>query len=61
MGRVSIEPIAPTAFTVRHLESNGVRVSEETIAALTDEMFAETGLAGSPRPFREAFAKLAEP
>jgi heterodisulfide reductase subunit D len=43
-----------------HLESNGVRVSEETIAALTDEMFAETGLAGSPRPFREAFAKLAE-
>jgi hypothetical protein len=44
----------------RHLESNGVRVSEATIAALTDEMFAETGLAGSPRPFREAFAKLAE-
>ncbi len=42
-----------------HLESNGVRVSEVTIAALTDEMFAETGLAGAPEPFRDAFAKLA--
>jgi Fe-S oxidoreductase len=42
-----------------HLQSNGVKVIPETIAALTDEMFAETGLAGSPDAFRKAFTTLA--
>jgi heterodisulfide reductase subunit D len=42
-----------------YLQSNGVTVTEDAIAALADEMFGETGLAGSPEPFREAFAELA--
>jgi Fe-S oxidoreductase len=42
-----------------YLQSNGVTVSPETIAALTEEMFGETGLTGSPDAFRTAFTTLA--
>ncbi len=42
-----------------YLQSNGVKVSPDTIAALTDEMFGETGLTGSPDAFRKAFTTLA--
>jgi Fe-S oxidoreductase len=43
-----------------YLQSNGVKVSPETISALSDEMFGETGLSGGPDGFRTAFAGLAE-
>jgi hypothetical protein len=43
-----------------YLRSNGVKVSAETIAALSDEMFAETGISGGAGGFRRAFATLAE-
>ena len=43
-----------------YLESNGVKVSRETIDALTEELFNETGLAGDREPFRSAFSELAE-
>jgi heterodisulfide reductase subunit D len=43
-----------------YLQSNGVKVSEDTISALTDEMFNETGLSGGRENFRKAFATLAE-
>jgi Fe-S oxidoreductase len=42
-----------------YLRSNGITVNEATIAALTDEMFAETGIAGDREGFRQAFATLA--
>jgi Fe-S oxidoreductase len=42
-----------------YLQSNGVKVSPETIAALSDEMFAETGISGGPDAFRKEFASLA--
>jgi len=42
-----------------YLQSNGIKVSPATIAALTDEMFGETGLNGSPDAFRKAFTTLA--
>jgi heterodisulfide reductase subunit D len=42
-----------------YLQSNGVKVSPDTIAALSDEMFAETGISGGPESFRQAFTELA--
>lgn len=42
-----------------YLQSNGVKVSEDTIAALSDEMFNETGLSGGREGFRNALATLA--
>jgi len=41
-----------------YLRSNGITVSRETIAALTDEMFRETGLSGPPEDFRTALLAL---
>ncbi|MBS0521086.1 MAG: (Fe-S)-binding protein [Proteobacteria bacterium] len=43
----------------RFLQSNGVEVDEASVQSLTAEIFAETGLAGSPDAFRDAFAALA--
>ena len=43
-----------------YLESNGVTVSKETIAALSDEMWGETGIAASPDAFRQAFSRLSQ-
>ena len=43
-----------------YLQDNGVKVSQDTIAALSDEMFNETGLSGEREDFRRAFATLAE-
>jgi Fe-S oxidoreductase len=42
-----------------YLQSNGVKVSEATIAALSEEMFGETGLSGGADSFRKAFSTLA--
>jgi heterodisulfide reductase subunit D len=42
-----------------YLQSNGVKVNPETIAALSDEMFGETGISGGPDSFRKAFSQLA--
>ncbi|MFO1061564.1 MAG: (Fe-S)-binding protein [Dongiaceae bacterium] len=44
----------------RYLEGAGIAVSAESIAALSAEMFAETGIAGESAPFRDAFAGLAQ-
>jgi len=41
-----------------YLQSNGIKVSRETIAALTEEMFGETGLNGPPENFRTALSAL---
>ncbi|SJZ81655.1 Fe-S oxidoreductase [Enhydrobacter aerosaccus] len=43
----------------RFLQDNGVKVDEASIQSLTAEIFAETGLAGSPDAFRAAFTALA--
>lgn len=43
----------------KFLQSNGVAVDEASVQSLTAEIFAETGLAGSPDAFRDAFAALA--
>jgi hypothetical protein len=43
----------------RNLASNGVKVSAAAIEALTSDIFGETGLAGAPEPFRDAFTALA--
>jgi len=43
----------------RYLESNGVKVSAASIEALTGDIFGETGLAGAPDAFRDAFTALA--
>jgi len=43
----------------RYLASNGVKVSAQAIEALTADIFGETGLAGAPEPFRDAFTALA--
>jgi hypothetical protein len=44
-----------------YLEDHGVKVSEATFAALTAEMFGETGLAAAPDATGRAFATLAQP
>ncbi len=41
-----------------YLQDNGVTISQDTIAALSDEMFGETGLSGGAENFRKAFADL---
>jgi hypothetical protein len=43
-----------------YLQSNGITVSKDHIAALSDEMFNETGLSAGPEGFRKAFASVAE-
>ncbi|MBS0559872.1 MAG: (Fe-S)-binding protein [Proteobacteria bacterium] len=43
-----------------YLESNGVKVSRETIDALTAEMFNEAGFAGDREVFRSALAGVAQ-
>jgi Fe-S oxidoreductase len=49
------------AAAKRYLESNGVKVSQSTLAAIGDELFAETGLAAGKDAFVEAFAEVAQP
>jgi heterodisulfide reductase subunit D len=43
-----------------YLQSNGITVSKDHIAALSDEMFNETGLSAGPDGFRKAFASVAQ-
>src|SRR6185437_1564692 len=45
----------------RYLESNGIRVSKASLAAIGDEIFAETGLAGPKEDFAGAFAEMTRP
>ena len=43
----------------KFLASNGVRVDEASVQSLTADIFNETGLAGGPDTFRDAFTELA--
>ncbi len=43
----------------KFLASNGVRVDEASVQSLTADIFNETGLAGGPDAFRDAFTELA--
>ncbi len=53
------EMVEAVAAARVHLESNGIKVSDAAVAALGDEMFGETGLAGPKEGFTRAFSALA--
>jgi heterodisulfide reductase subunit D len=48
------------AAAARFLQSNGVRLDENSVKSLTADIFNETGLAGPREPFEQAFAALAK-